>query len=54
MSNLTIMYSSKTDMWETPQYLFDELDSEFHFTLDVCAVEETTSANIILLPSKTV
>lgn len=23
--------------WETPQPLFDVLDAEFHFTLDVCA-----------------
>lgn len=24
--------------WETPQWLFDLLDEEFHFTLDVCAL----------------
>lgn len=29
----------KTENWETPQYLFDELDAEFHFTLDVAADE---------------
>ena len=29
------MYSSNTDQWETPQDLFDELDAEFHFDLDV-------------------
>lgn len=34
------MMSSLTDDWATPQYLFDELDSEFHFTLDVCASEK--------------
>jgi phage N-6-adenine-methyltransferase len=33
------MFSSQTDMWETPQDLFDELDREFGFTLDVCAVK---------------
>ena len=26
--------------WETPQDLFDELDAEFHFTLDPCASHE--------------
>lgn len=26
--------------WETPQALFDELDAEFGFTLDVCATPE--------------
>ena len=31
------MTSSLTDNWATPQYLFDKLDDEFHFTLDVCA-----------------
>ena len=25
------------DTWETPQYLFDELNEEFKFVLDVCA-----------------
>nr|DAG87203.1 MAG TPA: DNA N-6-adenine-methyltransferase [Herelleviridae sp.] len=33
------MFSSKTDLWSTPQELFDELNNEFHFTLDVCANE---------------
>lgn len=31
------MYSSETDNWATPQWLFDELNEEFHFTLDPCA-----------------
>jgi site-specific DNA-methyltransferase (adenine-specific) len=31
------MFSSATPEWETPQALFDALDKEFHFTLDVCA-----------------
>ena len=34
------MFSSATDMWATPQDLFDELNAEHHFTLDVCAVAE--------------
>lgn len=34
------MYSSNTDQLETPQDLFDELDAEFHFDLDVCALPE--------------
>jgi len=32
-----VMFSSATDDWETPQDLFDELDKQFHFTLDPCA-----------------
>lgn len=35
-----VHYSSKTVEWETPQYLFDELNSEFGFTLDVAATPE--------------
>jgi phage N-6-adenine-methyltransferase len=34
------MVSSKSNEWETPQALFNELDSEFHFTLDPCATPE--------------
>lgn len=33
------MTSSKDD-WETPQWLFDELDSVHHFTLDPCSTHE--------------
>ena len=31
--------SSKQDDWETPQQLFDELDAEFHFTLDAASTD---------------
>lgn len=34
------MFSSNTDLWETPQDFFDKLDAEFHFDLDVCAIPE--------------
>lgn len=33
------MVSSKAMDWATPQAFFDQLDSEFHFTLDPCASE---------------
>ncbi|WP_424768544.1 DNA N-6-adenine-methyltransferase [Paenibacillus sp. sgz302251] len=33
------MFSSSTYEWETPQDLFDELNIEFKFDLDVCATE---------------
>lgn len=35
--NTDIMFSSKTDQWETPQDFFNELNLEFRFTLDPCA-----------------
>ena len=34
------LFSSNTDNWATPQWLFDELNKIFHFTLDVCASED--------------
>lgn len=34
------VFSSQTDEWATPQWLFDELDAEFHFDLDPCATNE--------------
>lgn len=37
MENENVHFSSKTDDWETPQWLFDLLTAEFDFALDVCA-----------------
>lgn len=38
--NTELMFSSKTDLRATPQEFFDELDKEFHFTLDPCANDD--------------
>ena len=38
--NIQGMLTSNSVEWETPQYLFDELNEEFHFTLDPCATHE--------------
>ena len=40
MANIQACLSSKTDNWATPQDFFDNLNEEFHFTLDPCANEE--------------
>ena len=32
-----IHFSSASGDWSTPQYFFDKLNEEFHFTLDPCA-----------------
>ena len=37
MFNADLMFSSKTDMWATPQDVFDKLNEEFNFNTDVCA-----------------
>jgi site-specific DNA-methyltransferase (adenine-specific) len=34
------MPQAETVEWATPQNLFDELNAEFGFTLDVCATDE--------------
>src|SRR4029077_3827585 len=35
-----LMFSSIIGNWRTSQDLFDQLDKEFHFNLDVCADED--------------
>lgn len=42
------MFTSKSEMWETPQMFFNELNKKYHFTTDVCAIAE--NANIFILP----
>ena len=37
--NAALLASGRTD-WETPQALFDDLDQEFHFTLDPASTDE--------------
>lgn len=32
-----VLFSSKSDDWETPQLLFDNLNKIYNFTLDPCA-----------------
>lgn len=39
------MYSSKSDDWGTPQKLFDELNAEFNFDIDVCASAENAKCH---------
>lgn len=40
-----VLFSSKRMDWETPQELFNELDREFHFTLDPCATDKTAKCS---------
>jgi phage N-6-adenine-methyltransferase len=41
----TGLFTSKTDMWATPQDFFDKLNEEFHFELDVCATKENAKCD---------
>lgn len=48
--NTEVMFSSKTDMWATPQAFFDQLNEEFHFTVDVCAIPENAKCEKFFTP----
>lgn len=38
--NTELMFSSKSNEWETPQDLYEKLNSEFGFTLDPCSTPD--------------
>ena len=40
-----ILYSRKSDEWETPQDLFDKLNEIYRFDLDVCATEQNAKCD---------
>jgi phage N-6-adenine-methyltransferase len=40
------LFSSATDEWATPQWLFDALDREFGFTLDSCATHDNAKCTL--------
>ncbi len=42
---------AQKDTWGTPQDLFDALDAEFHFTLDVCALPENAKCERFYSPA---
>ena len=48
--NKEVMFSSKTDLWETPQDFFEKLDREFGFELDVCALPENAKCSRYFSP----
>jgi len=37
MIDKNVMFSSETDLWSTPQHIFDKYDEIYNFTTDVCA-----------------
>ena len=43
--NKELIFSSKTDMWATPQEFYDKLNDEFNFTLDPCATEDNAKCD---------
>src|SRR5258708_3927492 len=47
----SVQFSSRSSCWKTPQSLFDELDREFHFTLDVCALPQNAKCATYYTPA---
>lgn len=43
--NTGVHFSSKTDLWSTPQSLFDSLNSVYRFTLDPAASKENAKCS---------
>ena len=46
------MLTSLTDQWATPQAIFDLLDTEFHFELDVCALPNNAKCPRYFTPAE--
>ena len=47
-----VMYSSKSELWGTPQYFFDELNKEFGFDLDPCALPSNAKCDRFFTPEE--
>lgn len=42
----TVLFSSATDLWATPQDFYNKLNDEFCFTLDPCATNNNAKCTI--------
>jgi len=40
------LFTSKSQEWCTPQNLFDDLNREFHFTLDPCSTDKNAKRRL--------
>lgn len=49
---MEVHYSSKTDLWATPQDFFDKYDAIYNFELDVCAVKENAKCGKYFTPEQ--
>jgi site-specific DNA-methyltransferase (adenine-specific) len=48
----SVLFSSKDDLWATPQDFFDTLNEEFQFTLDPCAMAENAKCPVYFTPQE--
>jgi phage N-6-adenine-methyltransferase len=47
---VSVHFSSKSELWATPLDLFEELDREFGFSVDVCALPENAKCPRFFTP----
>lgn len=47
---MNVHFSKNTPIWETPQSFFDQLNREFRFTLDVCALPQNAKCRKYFSP----
>lgn len=52
MTDLSIHFSSATDLWATPQAFFDGVAREFAFETDVCALPENAKCARYFTPEQ--
>ena len=45
-----VHFSSKSDLWSTPDDLFADLDHQFNFNTDVCAIPENAKCEHFYTP----
>lgn len=46
----SVLFSSKSNEWRTPQDFFDKLNAEFHFVLDAAATDENAKCGNYFTP----
>ena len=44
-NKIKVHYSSESNEWYTPKWLYDRLDKEYNFTLDPCATKESAKCD---------
>lgn len=44
-NDMNVLFSSKSDNWATPQWLFDKLNKTYNFTLDPCASQDNAKCS---------
>lgn len=48
--NTDLIFSSKEEIWATPQEFYNHLNSEFNFDLDPCALPDNAKCNKYFTP----